>query len=287
MNPLTLFMRLLAYVPLPLLRAMGSALGMVLYGCARRRRGVVQTNLAACFAHLTPAQRTAIARRHFRLFAQSLLDRSWLWHAPTSVLRQRIHFEGALDELGNPGPLIFLAPHMVGLDVGGVVLTELQQITTACIYVPLSNAWAEEWMVQGRNRSGNVLSIARKDGPQPVLRGLRKGIRLHLSPDMDFGADGALWVPFYGVPAATVPALSRFSKLGRARVCTLVSRLVPGGYEVTLSAAWQDFPTEDLQADTLRMNQSIEHWINEDPAQYYWVHKRFKTRPPGSPPMYG
>lgn len=287
MNPLILFMRLLAYVPLPVLRAMGSLLGALLYVFARRRRGVVQTNLAACFGHLTAAQRTAIARRHFRLFAQSLLDRAWLWHAPPSVLRQRIHFAGALEELSNPEPLIFLAPHMVGLDVGGVVLTELQQIRTACIYVPLTNAWAEEWMVQGRNRSGNVLSIARKDGPQPVLRGLRKGIRLHLSPDMDFGADGALWVPFYGVPAATVPALSRFAKLGRARVCTLVSRLVPGGYEVTLSAAWHDFPSEDLQADTLRMNQSMEPWIDQDPAQYYWVHKRFKTRPPGSPAMYG
>jgi KDO2-lipid IV(A) lauroyltransferase len=287
LNPLILFMRLLAYVPLPVLRAMGSLLGALLYVFARRRRGVVQTNLAACFGHLTAAQRTAIARRHFRLFAQSLLDRAWLWHAPPSVLRQRIHFAGALEELSNPEPLIFLAPHMVGLDVGGVVLTELQQIRTACIYVPLTNAWAEEWMVQGRNRSGNVLSIARKDGPQPVLRGLRKGIRLHLSPDMDFGADGALWVPFYGVPAATVPALSRFAKLGRARVCTLVSRLVPGGYEVTLSAAWHDFPSEDLQADTLRMNQSMEPWIDQDPAQYYWVHKRFKTRPPGSPAMYG
>jgi len=286
-NPLILFMRLLAYVPLPVLRAMGSLLGALLYVLARRRRGIVQTNLAACFGHFNAAQRSAIARRHFCLFAQSLLDRAWLWHAPPSVLRQRIHFSGALDELSNPDPLVFLAPHMVGLDVGGVVLTELQQIRTACIYVPLTNAWAEEWMVQGRNRSGNVLSIARKDGAQPVLRGLRKGIRLHLSPDMDFGADGALWVPFYGVPAATVPALSRFAKLGRARVCALLTRLVPGGYEVTLSAAWQDFPSEDLQADTLRMNQNIERWIDGDPAQYYWVHKRFKTRPPGSPALYG
>lgn len=286
MNPLILFMRLLAYVPLPLLRALGNGLGMVLYALARRRRGIVQANLAACFAHLDAAQRNTIARRHFRLFAQSLLDRSWLWHAPVALLRKRIRFEGALVELDNPQPLIFLAPHMVGLDVGGVVLTELQQITTACIYVPLSNVWAEQWMVQGRNRSGHVYSIARKDGPQPVLRGLRKGIRLHLSPDMDFGADGALWVPFFGVPAATVPALARFAKLGRARVCTLVSRLVPGGYEVRLSAAWDDFPSEDLHADTLRMNQSIEHWIDQDPAQYYWVHKRFKTRPSGAASIY-
>jgi len=285
-NPLILLMRLLAYLPLPMLRAIGSVLGMLLYVSARRRRAVAQANLAACFGHLDTAQRNAIARRHFQLFAQSLLDRSWLWHAPVPLLRKRIRFEGALAELDNPGPLIFLAPHMVGLDVGGVVLTELQQITTACIYVPLTNPWAEEWMVQGRNRSGNVHSIARKDGPQPVLRGLRKGIRLHLSPDMDFGAEGALWMPFYGVPAATVPALSRFAKLGRARVCTLVSRLVPGGYEVRLSAAWANFPSDDLQADTLCMNHTIEKAIDQDPAQYYWVHKRFKTRPPGAPPIY-
>jgi KDO2-lipid IV(A) lauroyltransferase len=285
-NPLIVLMRLLAYLPLPLLRVVGSALGMVLYLGAKRRRAIVQANLAACFPHWGAAQRNAMARRHFRLFAQSLLDRAWLWHAPEAVLRKRIRFDGALAELDNPGPLVFLAPHMVGLDVGGVVLTQLQQITTACIYVPLTNAWAEQWMVQGRNRSGNVHSIARKDGPQPVLRGLRKGIRLHLSPDMDFGPEGALWVPFYGVPAATVPALSRFAKLGRARVCTLVSRLVPGGYEVGLSPAWPDFPNEDLQADTLRMNQSIEQAIDRDPAQYYWVHKRFKTRPPGSASLY-
>jgi Kdo2-lipid IVA lauroyltransferase/acyltransferase len=285
-NPLIVLMRLLAYLPLPLLRALGSALGMALYMGAKRRRAIVQANLAACFPHWGAAQRNAVARRHFRLFAQSLLDRSWLWHAPVAVLRKRIRFDGALSELDNPEPLVFLAPHMVGLDVGGVVLTQLRQITTACIYVPLTNAWAEEWMVQGRNRSGNVHSIARKDGPQPVLRGLRKGIRLHLSPDMDFGAEGALWVPFYGVPAATVPALSRFAKLGRARVCTLVSRLVPGGYEVGLSHAWPDFPSEDLQAATLRMNHAIEQAIDQDPAQYYWVHKRFKTRPPGAPSIY-
>jgi len=285
-NPLILLMRLLAHLPLPLLRGLGSALGMLLYGLARRRRGIVQANLAACFAHLDAAQRNAIARRHFRLFAQALLDRSWLWHAPVSVLRKRIGFEGALVELDNPAPLIFLAPHMVGLDVGGMAMTELQRIATSCIYVPLTNAWAEEWMAQGRTRSGIGHPIARKDGPQPVLRGLRKGIRLHLSPDMDFGAEGALWVNFYGVPTATVPALSRFAKLGRARVCTLVSRLVPGGYEVRLGEAWPDFPSEDVQADTARMNHAIEQWIDLDPAQYYWVHKRFKTRPPGAPPFY-
>ena len=286
MNPLRVLMQLLALLPLPMLRAGGVGLGWVLYLLANRRREVVHANLKACLGHLSPAQRGTLARRHFKLFAQALLDRAWLWHAPVRVLRKRIRFDGALLELTDPGPLIFFAPHMVGLDVGGVVVTELAQITTACIYVPLSNAWAEDWMLQGRNRSGHVISVPRKDGPQPILRTLRKGNRLHLSPDMDFGSEGALWVPFFGVPAATVPALSRFAKLSGARVCPLVTRLVPGGYHVTLGMPWAQFPSQDVAADTLRMNQAIEEWLLTDPAQYYWVHKRFKSRPSGQAALY-
>jgi KDO2-lipid IV(A) lauroyltransferase len=286
MNPLRVLMQLLALLPLPMLRAGGVGLGWVLYLLAKRRREVVHANLKACLGHLSPAQRATLARRHFKLFAQALLDRAWLWHAPVQVLRKRICFDGALLELTDPGPLIFFAPHMVGLDVGGVVVTELAQITTACIYVPLSNAWAEDWMLQGRNRSGHVISVPRRDGPQPILRTLRKGNRLHLSPDMDFGSEGALWVPFFGVPAATVPALSRFAKLSGARVCPLVTRLVPGGYHVTLGMPWAQFPSQDVAADTLRMNQAIEEWLLTDPAQYYWVHKRFKSRPLGQAALY-
>jgi len=286
MNPLRVLMQSLALLPLPMLRAGGVVLGWVLYFLAKRRREVVHANLKACLGHLSPVQRATLARRHFKLFAQALLDRAWLWHAPVQVLRKRIRFDGALLELTDPGPLIFFAPHMVGLDVGGVVVTELAQITTACIYVPLSNAWAEDWMLQGRNRSGHVISVPRKDGPQPILRNLRKGKRLHLSPDMDFGSEGALWVPFFGVPAATVPALSRFAKLSGARVCPLVTRLVPGGYHVTLGMPWAQFHSQDVAADTLRMNQAIEEWLQQDPAQYYWVHKRFKSRPPGQAAFY-
>jgi len=88
------------------------------------------------------------------------------------------------------------------------------------------------------------------------------------------------------VAVATVPSLSRFAKLGRARVVPVVSRVTRTGYEIEVMPPWEHFPTEDVVADTALMNQRLEGWINQDPAQYYWVHKRFKTRPAGEPGVY-
>jgi len=118
------------------------------------------------------------------------------------------------------------------------------------------------------------------------MTGLRHGELLHLSPDMDFGPNESIFVPFMGVSAATVPSLSRFARLGRARVLTLVTRMTTQGYEIALADALDNFPTDDVVADTTRMNQVLEEAIRRSPAQYYWVHKRFKTRPDGEDPVY-
>jgi KDO2-lipid IV(A) lauroyltransferase len=93
-------------------------------------------------------------------------------------------------------------------------------------------------------------------------------------------------VPFYGVQAATVPSLPRFARLCRAKVVPLITKLTPSGYEVRLLPAWKDYPTSDVVADTALMNRRLQDYIDEMPAQYYWVHKRFKSRPPGEPPVY-
>jgi KDO2-lipid IV(A) lauroyltransferase len=109
---------------------------------------------------------------------------------------------------------------------------------------------------------------------------------MYLLPDMNFGPEESIFVPFYGVPAATVPSLSRFARLARAKVVPLVCRLTPAGYELRLLEAWAGFPSEDLVADTALMNERLQGYIDAMPAQYYWVHKRFKTRPPGEPGVY-
>jgi KDO2-lipid IV(A) lauroyltransferase len=183
-------------------------------------------------------------------------------------------------------PLIVLAPHFVGLDAGGVAMTLLQQIPMACVYVPLRNRFAEDWMMKGRNRSGRVRSVPRNDGAQPLLQILREGMRLHYSPDMDFGMQGAVWVDFFGVKAATTNSLPRLAKLSGARVCTLITRLTKDGYCVSLGPVWPEYPGSQVLADTQTMNLEIQKAILQSPAQYYWVHKRFKTRPPGQPSVY-
>lgn len=286
MNPLALLMALLARLPLSWLRGLGWLTGWLFLHVSARRRSVVETNLRLCFPDKSRQERQDLMRAHFILLGQSLWDRAWLWHAPCAVLAKRIQFEGDMSVFKQDVPLIVLAPHFVGLDAGGVAMTVLQQIPMACVYVPLRNRFAEDWMMKGRNRSGHVRSVPRNDGAQPLLQILREGMRLHYSPDMDFGMQGAVWVDFFGVKAATTNSLPRLAKLSGARVCTLVTRLTKEGYCVSLGPVWPEYPGTQVLADTQTMNLEIQKAILLSPEQYYWVHKRFKTRPPGQPSVY-
>jgi KDO2-lipid IV(A) lauroyltransferase len=143
----------------------------------------------------------------------------------------------------------------------------------------------DDWVRQGRNRFGGR-PLSRTDGVRELVAALRRGDLLYLLPDMNFGPEESIFVPFYGVAAATVPSLSRFARLGRAKVVPVVTRLTPSGYEVCVLPCWSGFPTADAPADTALMNKRLQEYIDEMPSQYYWVHKRFKTRPPGEPGVY-
>jgi KDO2-lipid IV(A) lauroyltransferase len=282
-------MRLLAYFPLRSLRALGWFLGSVLFELARRRRHVVNVNLALCFPDKSQPERRALARQHFVLLAQSFLDRAWLWHAPLAKVQERIKWFGpeqALAALAAEQATLIFAPHFVGLDAGGLALTMRVAKPVAFIFVPQHNAVLDDWVNQGRQRGGQVKPYFRHDGVKQIISGMRHGEVLHLSPDMDFGAQESMFVPFMGVPAATLPSLPRFAKSGRAQVMPMLTRLTPQGYEIELLAPWTDFPSDDLAADTLRMNDVLATWIAQNPAQYYWVHKRFKTRPLGEASLY-
>ncbi len=274
-------MRACACLPLPVLRALGAALGLALYALVASRRRVVLTNLALCFPQWAPAQRRAVARRVFVLFGQSWLDRAWLWHAPVDTVRARLQIVGAVDALAGDAPTVLFAPHFMGLDAAWTALTAQVGRRFATIYSPQLNPAVDAWIFQGRQRFGAPEMVARLDGAKPIVAAVRAGEPLYLLPDMNFDPSESLFVPFFGVSAATVPSLSRFAKLGRAKVVPVVTALTAQGYEVRVLPAWQDFPSGDLAADTARMNRELEAYIAADPAQYYWVHKRFKDRPDG------
>lgn len=281
------FMRVLSHVPLPLIRGFGSVMGVLLHTVARPRRHVVDVNLRLCFPDWTPQQRRRVARETFVHVAQAWLDRSWLWHAPLSVVEARLKLRGAVQELEGETPTIVFAPHFCGLDAGGTALSIGVPRPWTSIFTPQRNPLINDWLEAGRTRFHREVRVFdRTSGVKPIVSGLRSGGLLYLLPDMNFGPQESIFVPFYGVQAATVPSLSRFARLGRAKIVPVLSRLTKTGYDIDVLPSWQNFPTDDVEADTALMNTRLEGYIDTMPSQYYWVHRRFKTRPAGAPPVY-
>jgi KDO2-lipid IV(A) lauroyltransferase len=250
------------------------------------RRRVVMANLAVCFPELSHAQRRDLAWQTFIHFAQAWLDRSWLWHAPADVVRQRLQLTGAVDELTQPTPVVIFAPHFMGLDAAWTALTQQVPRRMNTIYFPQVNPVVDRWIMAGRQRFGQGQLVQRGEGAQTLVARLRAGEPLYLLPDLNYEPAESLFVPFFGHVAATVPSLSRFAKLGRAKVVPVLSKLTPEGYTIEVLPAWADFPTQDIRADTALMNQRLETYIRTMSSQYYWVHRRFKDLPAGVPAVY-
>lgn len=267
--------------------ALGRGIGALLYYLAAERRRVGEKNLALCLPELDVAARRRLLKQHFRDFSQAAFERGFLWFASRAELMSRIRFEDlhhwrdAADQ-----PTIVLALHFVGLDAAGTRI--LCEFPGASIYAKQKNRGLDRAMRRGRERFGNVTLFSRQDGIRPVVRALREVKMLYYLPDLDYGPRDAVFVPFFGVPAATITGLSRLAAVGRARVVPCVARQLPkgGGYVVRFYPAWENFPSGDDTADARRMNAFIEERVREMPEQYFWLHKRFKTRPPGEARFY-
>jgi KDO2-lipid IV(A) lauroyltransferase len=280
------FMRVIGRWPLPLVRALGWCMGWCLYLLIPARRHVVMVNLSLCFPEQTIQHRRAEARKIFVIFAQTWLDRGWLWHGSPQTTASRLRLVGDVAQLEGNSPTVLFAPHFMGLDAGATALSQNVPRQFSTIFTPQSNKAIDAWIARGRNRFGNADLYDRMAGIKPVLSALRAGNPLYLLPDMDFGENECVFVPFFGVQTATVPSLSRFARLGRAKVVPVLTRMTHFGYEVKILPAWEGFPSSDAVADTALMNQRLQDYIATMPEQYYWVHKRFKTRPPGDADVY-
>ena len=284
-----LLLWLLHGLPLPLLAAIGRGLGRVLFWLAGRRRHVVEVNLSLCFPELDDTQRRRLARAHFQVLARSVLERGILWWSRPERLQRLIRVEGAetIRELLDAGrPVMLLAPHFVGLDGGGVGIA--MRFDCASLYAEQSSKVFDRLLYQGRKRFGDQLLLSRDENLRTIVRAMKAGRPFYYLPDVNFRTRDSIFVPFFGVAAATVSGLPRLSKLTGAAVVPCATRMLPGGqgYVVEVGQAWADYPSDDVEADTRRMNAWIEEAVRSMPEQYYWVHRRFKTRPVGEPPLY-
>ena len=277
---------LLHFLPLPILGRIGNAVGWLMYYAIPKRRKIALTNLRLCMPELSEAERVAIAKRHFQGYSRSILERSLIWWAPIPRLRRLIHIEPAVPQAEmESGPTILLCPHFVCLDVAGVAA---RVIPVSTIYSPQKNEAFDRLLRHGRERFGPVRLFTREDGIKPILRALRDGLPYFMLPDMDFGEKDAAFVPFFGIPAATLTALPRLAAATKAKVIPVIATFLPDykGYRVVFYPSWENYPGEDMIDATRRMNEFIEERVRENPAEYFWTHKRFKTRPNGEPSFY-
>ena len=280
---------LLQRLPLRLQAALGRGLGRLLHALASGRRQVALRNVALCLPDWDEGRRRQLVREHFQWLARSLLERGLLWYASPVRLKALIQIEGDVGLAERiDKPVMWLVPHFVALDVAGVATQLFQGGKVASIYQAQSNAVFDQAMRNGRLRFGLAEIFARSERALPLVRAIKRGHAFFNLPDMDFGAKDAAFVPFFGVAAATLLAPARMARSLGMVVQPVVAEILPGGqgYRVRFLPPWDDFPGDDDVAAASRMNRWIEDQIRHNPAQYLWVHKRFKTRPPGEAPLY-
>lgn len=272
-------------------RRWAQVLGWLAARLLRSRAHIVRTNLRLAFPQLSEREREAMLRRHFHLLAQSVVDRGLLWFGPASTIMNATPTQGLehLDALlAQQRRIILLAPHFIGLDAAATRLTLFLR-ESATMYTPQSDAAIDDLVRTGRGRFNTVHLVSRHDGVRGLIRQLRNGVPIYYLPDMDWGTANAAFIPFFDVPAATLLTTAQIARNFDAAVVPIMSRLdlKTGRYHTTVLPPMEDFPGDaDLVSATARINRLIEDWVRRDPAQYYWVHRRYKTRPVGEARIY-
>ncbi|MEQ6343058.1 MAG: LpxL/LpxP family Kdo(2)-lipid IV(A) lauroyl/palmitoleoyl acyltransferase [Gammaproteobacteria bacterium] len=276
----------LARLPYAWLMRAGRMLGRLLLALPGHRRHVASVNLALCFPELTDAQRYDLLRRHFESLGMGMMEIVLSWWASPARLRPLAHVEGVehLDMALNEGRgVILLMAHFTTVEIATTLLA--MRVPLYATYRPHNNALFEEVMRRARQRHGSVIDHG---NIRAMLRALKNNKAVWYSPDQDYSGNHSVFVPFFGVSAATMTATAELARLGNASVIPIFPERLPGdqGYRITLQPALENFPSGDAEKDTARINALFEAQVRLIPEQYLWVHRRFKSRPTGSKGVY-
>lgn len=280
-------MWLLSLLPLPAIWLMGVLLGSLVHLFPSKLKKIAVINTRLCFPELGDAARRRLVRSHFRMLGVSILSYGIAWWSSTARLRRLVRYVDRHyydDALAAGRNIILFTPHFLALDVCGIALSSERPMMS--MYRASRNK-VVDGMLKKRGRFGGVL-IERKSNMRTLLRALRSGRPFYYLPDQDPGGADAVFVPFFGVPAATVTAFSRIAKMSDALVIPCYNRILPWGrgFEVRFEPPLTGYPSDDPVADARRMNEAIEQVVRHYPDQYLWSCCRFKTRPPGEPSFY-
>ena len=283
------FWYLLAQLPYRLQQMLGRMLGRIIHRLAGRRRQIARCNIDLCFPERTELQREKMVRGVMESIGMAFFETGMAWFWPKWRLRKLYTIEGLhyLQDAQKAGQgVILMAFHFAHIDIGAKLLGLSFSIDGT--YRPHNNPVYDFIQRRGRERHTVGGQAIPRDDVRAMIKALRKGRAIWFAPDQDYVHVPGIFVPFYGIPASTVTATSQLARIGKAQVIgfTQTRKSDGSGYHLTLYPPLLDFPSADEIADTTRINQFVEARINEQPEQYLWVHRRFKTRPPGEPDLY-
>lgn len=280
---------LIARLPYAWLLRLGRGLGALTYRLAGSRRRIARRNLELCFPELSAAEHERLLKENFASMGIAFFEMAISWWWPRQRLARLAHIEG-LEHLQRAQAegrgVILMALHFTTLEIGAALLGQRQTIDG--MYREHINPVFDYVQRRGRERHNADATAIERDDIRAMLKVLRAGRAIWYAPDQDYGRKQSLFVPLFGIPAATVTATTKFARLGKALVMPFVqSRLADGsGYRLTIYPPLEDFPGESEEADCLRINRWIEQAVRQHPEQYLWAHRRFKSRPNGEPSLY-
>lgn len=276
---------LIARLPYPWLLGLGRGLGALIRHIPSRRRRIAQTNIALCFPELDAHRQAALVDAHLTDIGLMLVEFALGWMGSDRAIagipaqvEGLEHLEAARAQgLG----VLLVGGHFSHLELCARLIS--RRIPIAGMYRRMDSP-VFEWAVL-RARLRYAAAMFEKDDIRGTVKYLRGGGTLWYAPDQDMRSKDSVFVPFFGIPAATITATHHLARMGNARVIPFFHRRLPqGGYVMRLGAALD--LAADAAADTACVNAAIEQMVRAAPAQYLWVHKRFKTRPPGQPQVY-
>jgi len=274
------FLWLVSQLPWRWQMALGRAIGSMLYRIIPKRRAVCLTNLTIAFPNKQQSEIQAIAKAHFKSLGQGLFDAAFSWWGSTQKLARLSHIEGfqyVEAALSSERPIIFLSSHFTSLEVSGSILAD--RLESCFVFRPHQNKLLNHLSIQRREaRFGKTIA---KDNIRGMVRMLKKGIAVWYAPDQQFQGKNHLMIPFFGVDAPTNPATSRLAKLSNAIVIPIYCTRDEGagnrrGYTLHIMSPLENFPSDDINDDTLLINKLVEQQIKTHVEQYLWTHKRYK-----------
>jgi KDO2-lipid IV(A) lauroyltransferase len=278
---------LIGRLPYRALFALGRALGTLTVHLPGERRHVAQRNLELCLPHLSPAERSDLLRAALRDLGMMFVEFALAWFgSERAIAAVPCEIEGLehLEACRKSGRgALLVGGHFSHLELCARLVS--QRIRIAGMYREMDDAVFERAVLRARLRYAQTMFL--KEDLRRTVKYMRAGGTVWYAPDQDMRGKDSVFVPFFGVPAATITATHHLARLSGAAVIPFFHQRKPdGGYVLRLEAPLADFPGDDVTIDTARVNACVERMVRDAPAQYLWIHKRFKTRPVGEAPVY-